>query len=127
MSNELNDSRARRCWFQPFKLFKWFNYCSRRLSELVGRVDIPGRLGGAMIHTRICELLGITYPIVLGGMGTATSAPLVAAVSNSGGLGTLGTSSFRPAQLESEVSATPERAEKPCRGKHLRLPTDDPM
>src|SRR5438093_10738260 len=96
MSNELNDSRARRRWFQPFKLFKWFNCCSRRLSELVGRVDIPGRLGGAMIHTRICELLGITYPIVFGGMGTATSAPVVAAVSNSGGLGTVWTMDFPP-------------------------------
>ena len=41
-----------------------------------------------MIHTRICDLLGITHPIVLGGMGSATSASLVAAVSNSGGLGT---------------------------------------
>ena len=25
-----------------------------------------------MIHTRICDLLGIRHPIVLGGMGTAT-------------------------------------------------------
>lgn len=31
-----------------------------------------------MIHTRICDLLGITHPIVLGGMGSATSASLVA-------------------------------------------------
>ena len=50
-----------------------------------------------MIHTRICDLLGIPHPIVLGGMGTATSAPLVAAVSNGGGLGTLGTSSLNAA------------------------------
>jgi len=28
-----------------------------------------------MIHTRICDLLGIPHPIVLGGMGTATTAP----------------------------------------------------
>ena len=33
-----------------------------------------------MIHTRICDLLGIKHPIVLGGMGSATSAALVAAV-----------------------------------------------
>ena len=37
-----------------------------------------------MIHTRICDLLGIPHPIVLGGMGNATTAPLVAAVSNAG-------------------------------------------
>ena len=47
-----------------------------------------------MIHTRICDLLAIVHPIVLGGMGTATTAPLVAAVSNAGGFGTLGTSAF---------------------------------
>ena len=50
-----------------------------------------------MIHTRICDLLGIVHPIVLGGMGTATTAPLVAAVSNAGGFGTLGTSAFNAA------------------------------
>jgi acetyl esterase/lipase len=27
-----------------------------------------------MIHTRICDLLGTRHPIVLGGMGSATSA-----------------------------------------------------
>ena len=25
-----------------------------------------------MIHTRICDLLGVPHPIILGGMGTAT-------------------------------------------------------
>ncbi|HLA81720.1 MAG TPA: nitronate monooxygenase, partial [Thermoleophilia bacterium] len=43
-----------------------------------------------MIHTPVCDLLRIRHPIVLGGMAGSTSVPLVAAVSNSGGLGTLG-------------------------------------
>ena len=30
-----------------------------------------------MIHTRICDILGIVYPIVLGGMASGTSVPLV--------------------------------------------------
>jgi NAD(P)H-dependent flavin oxidoreductase YrpB (nitropropane dioxygenase family) len=74
-----------------------------------------------MIHTRICDLLGITHPIVLGGMGTATSAPLVAAVSNGGGLGTLGTgtASFAGDKLESEIAAIRERTEKPFGINHL--------
>src|SRR5262249_18806128 len=42
------------------------------------------------LHTRICELFNIDYPIALGGMSTATSPGLVAAVSNAGGVGTLG-------------------------------------
>ena len=58
-----------------------------------------------MIHTRICDLLGVRHPIVLGGMGTATTAPLVAAVSNAGAFGTLGTSAFNAATLESEIAA----------------------
>jgi NAD(P)H-dependent flavin oxidoreductase YrpB (nitropropane dioxygenase family) len=72
-----------------------------------------------MIHTRICDLLGITHPIVLGGMGTATKATLVAAVSNAGGLGTLGTSAFNAAQLQSEIDAIRERTEKPFGINHL--------
>lgn len=72
-----------------------------------------------MIHTRICDLLGIPHPIVLGGMGTATSAPLVAAVSDAGGLGTLGTSAFNAATLESEIAAIRERTDKPFGVNHL--------
>ncbi|HYA30600.1 MAG TPA: nitronate monooxygenase [Acidobacteriota bacterium] len=72
-----------------------------------------------MIHTRICDLLGIRHPIVLGGMGTATTAPLVAAVSNAGGFGTLGTSAFNAATLDSEIDAIRERTEQPFGINHL--------
>ena len=58
-----------------------------------------------MIHTRICDLLGIDHPIVLGGMGSASTATLVAAVSNAGSLGTLGTSAFNAATLKNEIAA----------------------
>jgi NAD(P)H-dependent flavin oxidoreductase YrpB (nitropropane dioxygenase family) len=80
-----------------------------------------------MIHTRICDLLGIVHPIVLGGMGTATSAPLVAAVSNAGGLGTLGTSAFNAAQLESEIASINERTEKPFGINHLLFQIQEEM
>ena len=43
-----------------------------------------------MIRTAVCDLLGIEHPIALGGMGSATSPALVAAVSRAGGLGALG-------------------------------------
>jgi NAD(P)H-dependent flavin oxidoreductase YrpB (nitropropane dioxygenase family) len=80
-----------------------------------------------MIHTRICDLLGITHPIVLGGMGTATSAPLVAAVSNAGGFGTLGTSAFNAAQLETEVASIHERTENPFGINHLLFQIQEEM
>ena len=40
-----------------------------------------------MKKTRICDLLGIEYPIIQGGMTLIASAELAAAVSNAGGLG----------------------------------------
>ena len=72
-----------------------------------------------MIHTRICHLLGIRHPIVLGGMGSATSASLVAAVSNAGGLGTLGTSTFSASQITAAAAAIRESTDKPFGINHL--------
>ena len=40
-----------------------------------------------MIHTEICDLLGIEYPIFQGGMAWVSDASLAGAVSNAGGLG----------------------------------------
>ena len=40
-----------------------------------------------MIKSRICDLLGITYPVFQGGMAWVADASLAAAVSNAGGLG----------------------------------------
>jgi hypothetical protein len=83
--------------------------------------------GGIMIHTRICDLLGIPHPIVLGGMGTATSPPLVAAVSNGGGFGTLGTSSLSVDQLERDIASIRERTDKPFGINHLLFLTQEDM
>jgi len=80
-----------------------------------------------MIHARICDLLGIEHPIVLGGMGTATAAPLVAAVSNAGGFGTLGTSAFNAATLENEIVAIHENTSKPFGINHLLFQIQEDM
>ena len=42
------------------------------------------------MHTAVCDVLDISHPVVLAGMGSWTNAELVAAVSNAGGLGILG-------------------------------------
>lgn len=52
-----------------------------------------------MIRTPICDLLDIEHPIALGGMGSATSPELVAAVSHAGGLGALGCHYQTPEQI----------------------------
>ena len=45
-----------------------------------------------MFKTEICEIFGIQYPIILGGMVWVGKSDLAAAVSDAGGLGLLGTS-----------------------------------
>lgn len=47
-----------------------------------------------MIHTRLCDLLEISHPIIQGGMGPNDTSDLAIAVCRAGGLGTL--SSSRP-------------------------------
>ena len=79
-----------------------------------------------MIHTRICDLLGIDHPIILGD-GYRNHPPLVAAVSNAGGFGTLGTSAFNAATLDAEVAAIRERTEKPFGINHLLFQIQEDM
>ena len=79
-----------------------------------------------MLHTRVCDLLGIRHPIVLGGMGGgATAAPLVAAVSNAGGLGIIGTSGIDGARLRTEVEAIGRATDKPFGINHLLFEVDE--
>lgn len=59
-----------------------------------------------MIHTQVCDVLGIEHPVVLGGMaGGHTSAPLVATVSNAGALGTLGVSGLPADRVTAGIDA----------------------
>ena len=66
-----------------------------------------------MLRTRICALLGIEHPIVLGGMGNATSPELVAAVSNAGGLGVLGATRQDPEELARDAAAIRAASTRP--------------
>jgi enoyl-[acyl-carrier protein] reductase II len=54
----------------------------------------------------ICEALGISYPIILGGLSRIGRAPLVAAVSNAGGLGLLGAGSWTAEQFKEQIRET---------------------
>jgi NAD(P)H-dependent flavin oxidoreductase YrpB (nitropropane dioxygenase family) len=58
-----------------------------------------------MIHTPVCDLLQIRHPIVLGGMASGTDVSLVAAVSNAGGLGTLGIARTPADQIPQDIGA----------------------
>src|SRR5262245_12511374 len=78
-----------------------------------------------MLRTRLCDLLGIEHPVVLGGMGSATSPELVAAVSEAGGLGILGGSSRNPDEVARHAAAVRAAAAKPF-GLNLLLFLDRP-
>ncbi len=42
------------------------------------------------LHTPLCELLNIKHPVMSAGMNSVSMHELVAAVSNAGGIGTIG-------------------------------------
>jgi enoyl-[acyl-carrier protein] reductase II len=63
-----------------------------------------GRNGArSPLWTPICDLFGIEVPILLAGMGGVSMAPLVAAVSNAGGLGIMGAANLSPDDLRTEI------------------------
>ena len=65
------------------------------------------------LHTPICDLLGIRYPIFLAGMGGASTPRLAAAVSNAGGLGILGAAACQPDELRAWIAETRKLTDKP--------------
>jgi len=67
-----------------------------------------------IMRTRLCELLGIEYPIIQAGMGIVHPAhALVAAVSNAGGLGSLGAALRSPSELREQLALIRERTDRP--------------
>lgn len=54
-------------------------------------------------NNRICQLFGIQYPIISGGMVWCSGWRLAAAVSNAGGLGLLGAGSMHPETLREHI------------------------
>ncbi len=71
------------------------------------------------MRTRLCELLGIEFPIIQAGMSIFTSAELVAAVSNAGGLGSLGCWRRPLDDLARQLSLIRERTRRPFAVNHV--------
>ncbi|MDP4158658.1 MAG: enoyl-[acyl-carrier-protein] reductase FabK [Bacillota bacterium] len=66
-----------------------------------------------MIKTRICELIGIKYPIFQGGMAWVATGELAAAVSESGGLGIIGSGHAPADWLRQEILKIKAITKKP--------------
>ncbi|MBI2847307.1 MAG: nitronate monooxygenase [Chloroflexi bacterium] len=77
-----------------------------------------------ILRTKLCDMLGIEYPIILAGMGSrgkATPSKLVAAVSNAGGLGVTGGSGMEPEEIRKRIREIRGLTDKPF-GVDLLLP-----
>ena len=72
------------------------------------------------METRVTKLLGIDYPILQGGMAWVSTAPLVAAVSNAGGLGIIGAGGMDANQLRENIRQVRTKTKKPF-GVNLML------
>ena len=65
------------------------------------------------MKNRVCELFGIRYPIVQGGMVWCSGWRLASAVSNAGGLGLLGAGSMHPDTLREHIVKCRAATERP--------------
>lgn len=66
-----------------------------------------------MIRSRICEMLGIKYPVFQGGMAWVADASLAAAVSNAGGLGLISSINAGTEAVRNEIRKCRELTDKP--------------
>jgi NAD(P)H-dependent flavin oxidoreductase YrpB (nitropropane dioxygenase family) len=85
-------------------------------------------MGKHVLKTKLCDMLGIEYPILSAGMGPTligekTGAPveLVVAVSEAGGLGVLGGSGYTVDELQQAIREIKKQTDKPY-GVDLLLP-----
>jgi len=85
-------------------------------------------MGKRVLRTKLCDMLGIEYPVLSAGMGPTligekTGAPveLVVAVSEAGGLGVLGGSGYTVDELQQAIREIKKQTDKPY-GVDLLLP-----
>lgn len=71
---------------------------------------------------RVCEILGIEKPVIQGPMAWISTAPLVAAVSNAGGLGVLGVGFAPEPFIREQIAATRQLTDKPFGMNAIMIP-----
>ena len=76
------------------------------------------------LHTPLCDLLGVRYPIVQTGMGWVAGPRLVSATANAGGLGILASATMDLEQLRRAVAEVKLRTTAPF-GVNLRADAAD--
>jgi NAD(P)H-dependent flavin oxidoreductase YrpB (nitropropane dioxygenase family) len=76
------------------------------------------------LHTRLCDLVGVRYPIVQTGMGWVAGPRLVAATANAGALGILASATMTVDELRAAVAEVRARTDAPF-GVNLRSDAPD--
>jgi enoyl-[acyl-carrier protein] reductase II len=66
-----------------------------------------------MLKTAVCDLFGIRYPIIQGGMTHLATAELVSAVSSNGGLGVIAAGNYEAEWLRQQIKFTRSLTDKP--------------
>ena len=66
-----------------------------------------------MEQNPVCSMLGITYPVIQGGMAWVADAELAAAVSNAGGLGLIAAMNSNGEQLREQIVKARTLTDKP--------------
>ena len=80
-----------------------------------------------MVRTRFCDVFGVEYPIVQGGMQWVGRAELTSAVANAGGLGFLtALTQPTPEDLAKEIARCREMTDKPFGVNLTILPSINP-
>ncbi len=86
-------------------------------------------MGRPVLRTKLCNILGIEYPILSAGMGpslvgerTGATVDLVVAVSEAGGLGVLGAAGFTIDEMREAIREIRGRTDRPF-GVDLLLPS----
>jgi NAD(P)H-dependent flavin oxidoreductase YrpB (nitropropane dioxygenase family) len=78
-----------------------------------------------MLRTRLCELLGIEHPVIQASIEPWSSAELVAAVSNAGGLGSVGTSLWVAEDVRKQMLRVRELTDRPFALNHMVRPFNE--
>jgi NAD(P)H-dependent flavin oxidoreductase YrpB (nitropropane dioxygenase family) len=77
-------------------------------------------MGRPVLKTKLCDMLGIEYPILSAGMGpslvgerTGATVELVVAVSEAGGLGVLGAAGHTVDEMQEAIREIKKQTDKP--------------
>ena len=82
------------------------------------------------MNNSLCRVLGVEKPIIQGPMAWISTAPLVAAVGEAGGLGVLGTGAGVPDFIRDQIAKTRSLTDRPFAvnlGFHPRFISDEKL